>query len=258
MALTFNNQQDDILDSVTDYWHNRAQGYSESNIAELNSDKRQIWLNAILSLAPQDPHLNVLDIGTGPGFFAIILALAGHRVTAVDATTAMLEQARTNALQQQANIEFVQSDVHHLPFIDEQFDLIVCRNVTWNLQDPVQAYQEWYRVLKPGGRLVVFDANWYLHLFDDAYMQGFKQDRENTQLEQVNDHYVNTDTRAMAAIARQLPLSQVQRPQWDIPVLLDIGFSQCLLDTKVGEQVWDHEEKINYGSTPMFVIAAQK
>lgn len=256
MDLTLNH--DDILESVTDYWHNRAQGYSESNIAELNSDKRQIWLNTLLNLAPDHPQLSVLDVGTGPGFFAIILALAGHRVTAVDATTAMLAQARDNALQQQANIAFIQSDVHHLPFVENQFDLIVCRNVTWNLNDPLQAYQEWYRILKPGGRLVVFDANWYLHLFDEAFMCGFQQDRLNTVRMGVNDHYVNTNTKAMAEIARQLPLSQLKRPQWDIPVLLDIGFSQCLVDTRIGEQVWDQEEKINYGSTPMFVITAQK
>ncbi|SPZ01220.1 methyltransferase [Proteus mirabilis] len=60
-----------------------------------------------------------------------------------------------------------------LPFGDEQFDLVVSRNVTWNLKSPCEAYQEWFRVLKPGGSLINFDANWYLHLFDDEYWQGF-------------------------------------------------------------------------------------
>lgn len=252
------NTHNELLKSVTDYWDNRAQGYSESNIAELNSHKRELWLETILKLAPQQPCLKVLDIGTGPGFFAIILAKAGHEVTAVDATQAMLNQARENADQQQVTIELISSDVHTLPFDDNQFDLIVSRNVTWNLKNPVQAYQEWYRVLKPQGRMITFDANWYLHLFDEAYRKGYLSDRENTLKMQVNDHYVNTDTQAMEQIARQLPLSQQLRPQWDAKTLLDMGVSQCFIDITVGECLWSQEEKVNYASTPMFVVVVQK
>lgn len=62
----------------------------------------------------------------------------------------------------------------------------------------------------------------------------------------------------MERIARQLPLSQVKRPQWDMNTLLDIGFSHFIVDSRIGDFVWDEEEKINYGSTPMFMIHAQK
>lgn len=247
-----------LLKSVTDYWDNRAEGYSESNIAELNSNKHHLWLETILKLAPQKSCLKILDIGTGPGFFAIILAKAGHKVTGIDATQAMLTQAAINAKQQRVNIELICADVHKLPFNDEQFDLIVSRNVTWNLKEPVQAYQDWYRVLKPQGKIIVFDANWYLHLFNDEYRQGYLQDRENTDKMHVSDHYINTDTKAMEQIARQLPLSQQLRPQWDAKTLLDLGVSQCFIDTNIGDHLWSHEEKINYGSTPMFVVVAQK
>ncbi len=255
MQSCINNE---ILKSITDYWDNRAQGYSESNVAELNGDKSTLWLETILNLAPKKSCLNILDIGTGPGFFAIILAKAGHQVTAIDATTAMLEQAKHNAQQENITIEFMSGDAHQLPFADNQFDLVINRNVTWNLKDPLAAYQDWYRVLVPQGRLIVFDANWYLHLFNDDYRQGYLNDRRNTQKMKVSDHYVNTDTKAMEDIARQLPLSQVIRPQWDAKVLLDLGFKQCYIDTTIGEQLWSQEEKINYGSTPMFVIMAQK
>lgn len=252
------NSHHELLKSVTDYWDNRAQGYSESNIAELNSDKHTLWLATILKLAPQKSCLKVLDIGTGPGFFAIILAKAGYQVTAVDATEAMLAQAKKNAQQQQVSIDFSCADVHTLPFQANQFDLIVSRNVTWNLKDPAQAYHEWYRVLKPQGKMIIFDANWYLHLFNDEYRQGYLRDRDNTQRMHVNDHYINTDTKAMEQIARQLPLSQQLRPQWDAKTLLDMGVSQCFIDTTVGEYLWSQEEKINYGSTPLFVVVAQK
>ena len=46
-------------------------------------------------------------------------------------------------------------DSHQLSFDDNTFDLLINRNVTWTLYDPEQAYKEWYRVLKPGGRLLI-------------------------------------------------------------------------------------------------------
>lgn len=247
-----------VLDSVTSYWNKRAPSYSEANQEELASIKRVVWQNLLLSHAPDNMPLRILDIGTGPGFFAIIMAQAGHRVTAVDATAGMLEQAQSNARHHNADITFVESDVHDLPFDENSFDLIISRNVTWNLKKPDEAYQEWFRVLEKGGRLINFDANWYLHLFDDVYKAGFEQDRENTALQGIADHYINTDTVAMAKIAGVLPLSRTLRPQWDVTTLLNTGFTQCLVDLTIGEKVWDHDEKINYGSTPMFMIVAGK
>ena len=80
------NNQDTILDALTSYWTDRAKSYSAQNIAEMNDWRKEAWRKLILSHAPQKEVLRVLDIGTGPGFFAINLALAGHDVTAVDVT----------------------------------------------------------------------------------------------------------------------------------------------------------------------------
>lgn len=62
----------------------------------------------------------------------------------------------------------------------------------------------------------------------------------------------------MKKIAEVLPLSRKLRPQWDVVKLLDIGFSQCLVDTTISGKIWDDEEKVNYRSTPMFMIVAEK
>ena len=256
MTNKINNNQ--LLNDVTRYWNIRAESYSESNQQELLSEKQQKWRHLLLGHIKEGGTLKVLDIGTGPGFFAILLALSGHDVTAIDATEGMLLEAKQNAQTHQANIQFIRGDVHQLPFASEQFDLVVSRNVTWNLKAPQKAYSEWFRVLKPGGSLINFDANWYLHLFDENYWQGFVADRERSIEKQVEDHYVNTDTKEMERIARQLPLSQIKRPQWDINTLLEVGFSRYMIDTRIGDFVWNEEEKINYGSTPMFMIHAQK
>ena len=161
------NNQDTILDALTSYWTDRAKSYSAQNIAEMNDWRREAWRKLILSHAPQKEVLRVLDIGTGPGFFAINLALAGHEVTAVDVTEEMLQYAKSNAENYGARVDFVLHRGEFLPFKDGSFDLIVSRNVIWNLEYPEQALEEWERVLAPGGRMIYFDANWYLYLYDE-------------------------------------------------------------------------------------------
>lgn len=81
------------------------------------------------------------------------------------------------------------------------FDVVVSRNLTWNLQEPAVAYKEWCRVLKKGGLLLNFDANWYGYLFDEKKRQAYEEDRKNTQELGVEDHYVGTDIDAMERIA---------------------------------------------------------
>ncbi|AUG99092.1 class I SAM-dependent methyltransferase [Prodigiosinella confusarubida] len=256
--LLLDKDNQPLLEDVQRYWSHRAADYSQINVAELANAKRVAWLSKITEYAPNKPVLRVLDIGTGPGFFAVTLALAGHQVTAVDITEAMLDQARDNAEHHGVSINFVHSDVHNLPFDDDSFDLVVSRNVTWNLDAPQCAYQEWRRVLMPGGRMVNFDANWYLQLFDEASRLGYLEDRANARYLGLDDHYVNTDTTAMENIARQLPLSRERRPQWDTAALLHCGYHKVMMDTRVGETLWDETERVNYASTPLFLVCAEK
>lgn len=149
-------------------------------------------------------------------------------------------------------------DAQNLEFEDESFDVIISRNLTWNLEKPVQAYQEWYRVLRPGGRLLNFDANWYGYLYDETQREGYERDRKNVEEYQLDDHYLCTDIDAMEEIALKVPLSRMQRPEWDQSVLDRIGFCEIKADVDVWRRVWSKEEKLNYGSTPMFMIQGCK
>ena len=85
------------------YWTHRASGYSAVNREELATDQKAVWRGVIAGkIAGNHPgkrpdEIRVLDVGTGPGFFAIILAELGYQVTAVDYTASMLEEARRNA-----------------------------------------------------------------------------------------------------------------------------------------------------------------
>ena len=183
-----------------------------------------------------------------------LLAEKGYHVTAVDYAEAMLEEARKNAGALAGNIQFYRMDAQSLGFLDESFDVIVTRNLTWNLENPIQAYREWKRVLKPGGVLLNYDANWYHHLFDEEKRRAYEEDRQKVSAASLEDHYTCTDIDAMEEIARRVPLSRAMRPQWDQYVLNELGFSEVAVSMDVWEHVWSEVEKINYGSTPMFRI----
>ena len=58
----------------------------------------------------------------------------------------------------------------------------------------------------------------------------------------------------MEQIALQVPLSAVGRPMWDLQVLNNLGMREVQADTDIWKRVWSEEERLNYGSTPMFMI----
>lgn len=245
------------------YWTKRAPSYSQVNQEELATSQRQVWGYALdARIRGQFPHrspahIRVLDVGTGPGFFAILLAELGYSVTAVDYTGAMLDQARENAGTLGERIAFHCMNAQQLAFPDHHFDVIVSRNLTWNLPQPEQAYAQWARVLKPGGLLLNFDANWYRYLFDAQARQGHLQDRANVEERCADDDTAGTDVPAMEAIARQAPLSARCRPAWDLEILGALGL-EAEADEQVWRQVWTEHEWLNNASTPMFLVYATK
>lgn len=253
-----------LLKDIEKYWTSRTEGYSTVNINELDSPQKNLWLDVIKKNAPpiNNRQIKVLDIGTGPGFFSILSSILGYDVTSIDCTQSMLDEAKINSkiyLDPPANkIKFIKMDAQNLDFKNETFDLIVSRNLTWNLENPTKAYLEWFRVLKFGGRLINFDANWYLHLFDKEKRKAYENDRENVEKSNFNDHYTCTDIDKMEQIAKKLPLSKIIRPTWDEKILNKIGFNLINIDYNIGNLLWNKEEKLNYNSTPLFMIVCGK
>ena len=273
---------DKLLDEIESYWSTRAEGYSEVNEKELKGIQKRAWLETLergffgkRSGKNEDSennsvekevfeeefsekqhtdkykdHLRILDIGTGPGFFPMILAEAGYHVTAIDYTPGMLEKAAENAAkfigEKSRNIEFKRMDAQALEFEDESFDVIISRNLTWNLPHPEMAYKEWLRVLKKGGKLLNFDANWYGYLYDDKKREAYENDRKNVEKGSLDDHYLCTDIDRMEKIALQVPLSETKRPGWDVKVLEALGAAQIQVNEDIWQQVWSEEEKLNW------------
>ncbi len=258
--------RDSILEENKSYWTDRAAGYSEVNRLELSTAQRQRWKDCLREELtrhfPDRPlcDLRVLEVGTGPGFFAILLRELGCAVTAVDLTPAMLAEAKENAGRLADEICFMEMNAEALSFADGSFDAVISRNLTWNLPHPDKAYAEWARVLKKGGLLLNFDANWYAYLFDEAAQKAWDRDRANSAERGVWDQNLGAEGEnfdVMEDIARRVPLSGLRRPAWDLGQLSSLGL-QAGADEQIWRRVWSEEEKISFASTPLFLVRGRK
>lgn len=212
-----------LLDKIGQYWDTRAEGYSISIHNQLEGGVGEHYRALLREAKPEGEKLHCLDIGCGPGFFSILLAQDQHNVTSMDYSEEMLAKAQANFAELGVHPTTVRGDAQNLPFEDNSFDLIVSRDLVWNLEDPERAYSEWIRVLKPGGRLFVADGNHYLYYYHEDY----KRARE---LRNSGAHpCYGVDPTPINEIARDLPLSRQLRPQWDTNTLTALG----LLDIQV-------------------------
>ncbi len=121
---------------------------------------------AILSVLALPAGSHILEVGTGTGHFALAAARAGHRVTAVDISPAMLEHAAARAKAEGlTGIEFCHAGFLTLPVPPATFDAAVSVAVLHHLPDlwKAVALRNIRQALKPGGRFllcdVVFSAN---------------------------------------------------------------------------------------------------
>lgn len=177
---------------ITAYWDERAPEYDrhQQRGQRLAADRAvwgRIW-EQTLPVAPVD----VLDLGTGSGHVALLLARLGHRVTGTDLSTAMLGIARRHAEEQGVAVRFAVGDAAAPETPDGGVDVVVSRYLLWTLRRPGEALRAWRRALRPGGLLAVVDGLWFPHGIEANPTPGFRE------------HY---DERVRAA----LPLAEASR-----------------------------------------------
>ncbi|MEO6447221.1 MAG: metalloregulator ArsR/SmtB family transcription factor [Gemmatimonadaceae bacterium] len=109
-----------------------------------------------LAFALLDRDAVVGDLGCGTGHFSARLAPHVRRVVAVDASAEMLHAARER-LAHHTNVELHLGELEQLPIPDASLDLATLSLVLHYVATPARAIAEAYRVLRPGGRLVIMD-----------------------------------------------------------------------------------------------------
>jgi ubiquinone/menaquinone biosynthesis C-methylase UbiE len=117
---------------------------------------------------------NVLDAGCGMGddTFAIarLVGSQGHTV-GVDVSETMILEARRRAATQDFNAEFEVGDAQALRFADATFDACRTERMLMHVPDAERAFAEMVRVIRPGGRLSVFDFDWETQIVDSPFTE---------------------------------------------------------------------------------------
>ena len=244
------------IDSMARYWSQDAENYGNIIADELASFRVEAWQKLLQEKMPAGT-IKVLDLGCGPAFFSIILAKIGYEVTAVDCSAGMLEQARAMIKGAGVEVALQQMDINQMDFPEESFDAIVSRNVTWTLSNPWQVYGECLRLLRPQGRLLLFDANWNMPLYDEAMAQRAEW-RKQECLKKYGDALESAADITEPFDPLQLPLSGTKRPYWDVELLRSLGFGEVHAELDMTERLWDEKERLLYGETPLFGVFATK
>ncbi len=150
-------EPDSVKRSIRDYWDSRSNYYD--SIPRISREEEIAWLEEFRNTFGVTGK-RILDVGTGTGFSALLLAELGHQVTGIDLSDKMLVRAEEKARQLNLKVNFEKGDAETLYYEDEAFDGIVCRYLFWTLPHPEKALEEWIRVTRNNGTVVIIDGIW--------------------------------------------------------------------------------------------------
>ena len=231
---------------IETYWAGREEKFEALRLDELNSEKRERWLDELRRYLPSGRKLDILDIGTGTGFFSFLLAAEGHNVTGIDLTGEMIAGAKRSAGILGLNPTFLVMDAEAPDFAPGSFDAIVTRNLTSFLPNLPQAYGKWHALLRRDGILVNFDGD-YHHDKSDAPLPENHAHKDLTAAQNA----------AYAHIESELRQIQQPRPAWDMALLKAAGYRECRVDRDCYRRIYREIDRF-YNPTPIFCISARK
>ena len=230
---------------IESYWDARSPAFSDVRRRELEGPDAALWQELIERHLPQGRPLRILDVGTGAGFFAVLLTRMGHEVTGIDMSAGMIDEAQKNLAAFGCRADLRKMNAQQLDFSDESFDVVISRNLTWTLPDAMEAYREWHRVLQAGGMLLNFDSDYG----ETAFLAAGDQVCVHAGIGEALIAECN-------AIKDELRISTHRRPVWDMGLLTALGFS-VQADADIAPLVHG-DERLHYDDVPLFGIYAKK
>ena len=149
-----------VKDDIREYWTKRAETYDLSpghGIAKLR--EMEAWRGLIVRHLGEGQGRTALDLACGTGVMTMLMHELGFAVTGLDFTEPMMARARRKAEEAEAPICFLVRDAEATYEREASYDVIIARHLVWTLVEPETAFKEWFRILKPGGRLLIIDGD---------------------------------------------------------------------------------------------------
>lgn len=145
---------------AADHWDREAATFDDAPDHGLRDPRvRAAWRELLTPLLPPAPAA-IADLGCGTGSLTLLLAEAGHALTGLDLAPAMVRIARSKAAAARQVADLVVGDAAMPPWADDSFDVVLCRHVLWAIDDPAATLDEWFRILRPGGHLLLIEGRW--------------------------------------------------------------------------------------------------
>jgi ubiquinone/menaquinone biosynthesis C-methylase UbiE len=150
-----------LAEEIRDYWSQRAETFDSSVGHGIFDDRERLaWHRLLRKHLGAGEGRTALDLACGTGVVSLLLHEMGYQVTGLDWAEPMLEKARGKARARGAEIKFLLRDAEATLEAAESYDVIVNRHLVWTLLNPEVAFAEWFRLLKPGGTLLIIDGDY--------------------------------------------------------------------------------------------------
>lgn len=158
----------EVLKSIKNYWNWRAEEYDQT---PGHSGFEEEWRKFMKKNLNSENR--ILDVGTGTGFLALLLAEMGYEVVGIDISEEMLKVAKKKAEEKGLKVKFLTGNAENLDFKENEFDAVVSRHLLWTLPNPEKAVSEWRRVARK--KVIAIDGVWMSKDFRSKISRFFGQ-----------------------------------------------------------------------------------
>jgi ubiquinone/menaquinone biosynthesis C-methylase UbiE len=168
--------------SITSSYDLNAKFWIKIIRENLDRYRTELTNPAVLDAVGDCSGSRLLDAGCGEGYLSRMFAERDAQVDGIDSSPSLVEAARAASSPETVRIDYHIGDVTRMDFAGESFDIVVCNHLLNDLPAPADAISEFYRVLKPGGRLVI------LMLHPCFYGFRVRSEKDSTRLP-VSDYF---------------------------------------------------------------------
>ena len=241
--------------TLRQHWNSRSCSYNRFVVKGFSDlRERKAWQRAYTEALGSAGN-KVLDVGCGPGIVSLQLSDLGYDVTALDFSENMLDKAKKNASDNGFDIGFVHGNAMDLPFDDASFDTVVSGYMLWTVPDPQKVMDEWYRILRPGGRVVYVDGDWS----HDRKMTPLRNRISSWACNRDDPERKNDPGSSDTDTMKNLWSYRAERPKEDLSMMRRAGFYNISVRHDIQKRVLHGMRYLAYGLTnDHFMVTAEK